>query len=173
MQQEANLAFIDGQNLYYGTRENHWKIDFGKFRIYLRDKYHVSEALYFLGFIDCKQKALYDNLKKAGFMLMFREHTSDMKGAKKGNVDTEIIFEVMRALIDRGDFDKILLVSGDGDYKKMVDYLIGRGRFVKILFPNRSVASSLYRKLQPSFFDYLDSSGVQEKVAYNKVKRSP
>lgn len=173
MERESNLAFIDGQNLYYGTRENHWKIDFRKFRTYLSDKYHAHEARYFFGYIDERQQALYDNLKSAGFLLAFREHTSGMKGTKKGNVDTEIIFEVMRTLIERKDFSKILLVSGDGDFKKLVDYLIGRTQFSKILFPDRQSASSLYRKLQPQYFDHLDSAGIQEKIEYTKVKRSP
>jgi hypothetical protein len=44
----SNLAFIDGQNLHLGTMENKWKIDHYKFRVYLRDKYHIDEAHYFL-----------------------------------------------------------------------------------------------------------------------------
>ena len=168
MHQDYNLAFIDGQNLYYGTKENNWKIDFRKFRIYLKDKYHVAEAYYFLGYIDGEQQALYTNLQHAGFVVCFREHISSLKGTKKGNVDTDIIFEVMKALIERKDFSKILLISGDGDYKKMVDYLITRGKFKKILFPNRKAASSLYRQLNLQYVDYLEHPGVQEKIAYNK-----
>lgn len=44
-----NLAFIDGQNLHLGTKEEGWKVDLGKFRIYLNDKYKVKEAYYYLG----------------------------------------------------------------------------------------------------------------------------
>lgn len=168
MGQEHNLAFIDGQNLYYGTKENNWKIDFKKFRTYLRDKYDVAEAFYFLGYIDQQQQALYTNLQKAGFILIFREHASAMKGTKKGNVDTEIIFEVMKTLIERHDLGKILLVSGDGDYKKMVDYLIARNKLKKILFPNKKAASSLYRRLAPHYFDYLEHPDLQKKIAYVK-----
>jgi len=46
-----NLAFIDGQNLYLGTQEKGWDMDYSKFRTYLRDKYDVKEAYYFLGFV--------------------------------------------------------------------------------------------------------------------------
>ena len=59
-----NLAFIDGQNLHMGTKECGWKVDFAKFRIYLKDKYKVTDAYYFLG---CKieaQNDLYNNLPK-------------------------------------------------------------------------------------------------------------
>jgi hypothetical protein len=47
---EKNLAFIDGQNLHLGTKESGWKVDFVKFRIYLKDKYKVEEAYYFMGY---------------------------------------------------------------------------------------------------------------------------
>ena len=133
----VNLAFIDGQNLHLGTMHNNWKIDYKKFRVYLRDKYNVAEAYYHLGYTDETQQGLYNNLQKAGFIVMFREHTSSLKGTKKGNVDTDIVFEAMKALIERSDFSKIVLVSGDGDYKKLVDYLVTINRLGKILFPNR------------------------------------
>lgn len=51
----------------------------------------------------------------------------------------------MKNLVENNDFNKIILVSGDGDYKKVVDYLISKERFEKILFPNRKFASSLYK----------------------------
>ena len=37
MESKPNLAFIDGQNLHLGTTQNGWKINYGKFRTYLRD----------------------------------------------------------------------------------------------------------------------------------------
>jgi len=171
MQTERNLAFIDGQNLHYGTKENNWKIDFRKFRIYLKDKYRVAEAYYFLGYIDEDQQALYTNLQKAGFVVTFREHISTLKGTKKGNVDTDIVFEVMKSLIERKDFNKVLLISGDGDYKKMVDYLITRGKFEKILFPNIRAASSLYKSIGRGYFDHLDKASLQNKIGYVDTKK--
>ena len=173
MKNEINLAFIDGQNLYYGTQENKWKIDFFKFRIYLKEKYNVTEAYYFFGYINEEQQSLYTNLQKAGFIVTFREHSAGLLGTKKGNVDTDIVFEVMKTLIERKDFQKIILVSGDGDYKKMVDYLIEQGRFTKILFPKKAHASSLYRQLAPQYFDDLESVGLQKKIGYIKKKKSP
>jgi uncharacterized LabA/DUF88 family protein len=171
MKKESNLAFIDGQNLYYGTQENNWKIDFKKFRVYLKDKYHVAEAYYFFGYINEEQQHLYNNLQRAGFIVTFREHNSSLKGTKKGNVDTDIVFEVMKSLIERDDFDKVLLISGDGDYKKMVDYLIEIGRFKKILFPDKNASSSLYKKIGRSYFDDLDKKTLQRKIGYVPIKK--
>lgn len=173
MAKESNLAFIDGQNLHLGTTQNGWKIDHKKFRTYLKDKYNVDEAYYFLGYVTEEQQYLYNNLQKAGFIVLFREHSSALKGTKKGNVDTDIVFEVMKTLIERKDFNKILLVSGDGDYKKLVDYLLKKNCFKKLLFPNKQFASSLYKKLGSEFFDYLENPDIQSKISFTQKKRAP
>jgi uncharacterized LabA/DUF88 family protein len=168
MNKENNLAFVDGQNLHFGTSQNNWKINHKKFRIYLRDKYNVSEAYYFIGYVSEDQEELYKNLQKAGFIVIFKEHNSNLKGKKKGNVDTDIVFEIMRNIIDNKEFDKILLVSGDGDYKKVVDYINKKGLFKKILFPNKKFASSLYKNMGSEAFDYLEKEDIRIKIEYKK-----
>jgi|SRR3989344_6842525 len=167
--QENNLAFIDGQNLHLGTTQNNWKVDLKKFRIYLKDKYHIVEAYYFIGFVSEAEQDLYNNLQKSGFIVLFKDHSLALKGTKKGNVDTDIVFEIMKNLIDNDNFDKIVLVSGDGDYKKVVDYLIKKDRFKKILFPNKKFASSLYKRLGTEFFDYLDN--IKTYVEWHKKEK--
>jgi hypothetical protein len=47
-----------------------------------------------------------------------------MLGKKKGNVDTDIVFLAMKKVYKKDNFDKIVLVSGDGDYLRLVDFLI-------------------------------------------------
>jgi uncharacterized LabA/DUF88 family protein len=161
---ETNIAFIDGQNLHLGTTQNGWKLDHSKFRTYLKEKYQVAEAYYFLGYVSEDQENLYKNLQKSGFIVLFREHSSSLKGTKKGNVDTDIVFEVMKLCIERKDFTKIVLVSGDGDYKKLVDYLVKKTIFKKLLFPNKQFASSLYKKLGSELFDYLETKSIRSKI---------
>jgi len=161
---KINLAFIDGQNLHLGTTENNWKINHLKLRTYLKDKYHVNEAYYFLGYVSENEQDLYNNLQKAGFIVVFKEHSSALKGKKKGNVDSDIIFEILKRYIDNDDFYKIVLVSGDGDYKKIVDYLIKKDKFKKILFPNSNFASSLYNRLGSEFFDNLENPNIKSKI---------
>src|SRR3989338_5718849 len=116
--QENNLAFIDGQNLYLGTNSENpaWKVDLAKFRRYLTEKYFVQKAYYFLGFVDEDNQGLYDNIQEAGFILKFREHNSTMMSKKKGNVDTDIVFDIMKRMYKKEPFDKIVLIAGDGDY---------------------------------------------------------
>jgi uncharacterized LabA/DUF88 family protein len=162
-----NLAFIDGQNLYMGTTtgDNPWKVDLSKFKIYLEKKYHVKEAYYFLGYVQDTNQELYEEIQKAGFILVFRQHNPAMIGKKKGNVDSDIIFQVMKRLCKNADFEKIVLVSGDGDYKILVDFLIEEKRFKKVLFPNRKFASSLYNQIGSEYFDYLESKDVKDKIS--------
>ncbi len=101
---------------------------------------------------------LYDKIQSAGFVLKFREHNSAMKGKKKGNVDSDIIFQIMKIMYKKEPFDKIVLVSGDGDYKSLVDFLIKEGKLLKILFPNRKFYSSLYKNIGSEFYDFLSNS---------------
>ncbi len=158
LEKPYSIAFIDGQNLHLGTRESGWSIDHKKFRIYLEDKYHIREAYYFLGFVSEAEQDLYANLQKSGFILSFREHSAALKGNKKGNVDSDIIFEIMKKIAENEPFDKVFIISGDGDYKRMVDYLMKKGKFGKMLFPNKRFASSLYKRLGAEHFDFLENT---------------
>ncbi|MDP3800234.1 MAG: NYN domain-containing protein [bacterium] len=162
-----NLAFIDGQNLYMGTAKlevNPWRIDLARFRVYLEKKYEVSNAYYFLGFVQEANQELYEEIQKAGFVLIFREHNPAMIGKKKGNVDSDIIFHIMKKMYKKEDFKKIVLVSGDGDFKLLVDFLIEENKFEKILFPNKKFASSLYKKIGATYFDAIDIFDVRAKI---------
>lgn len=62
----------------------------------------------------------------------------------------------MKKVADKEDFNQIVIVSDDGDYKKLVDYLIEKEKFNKILFPNNK-ASTLYNKLGSEYFDYIEN----------------
>ncbi len=170
-----NFAFIDGQNLYMATAKratDPWKVDLGRFRVYLSQKYRVTKAFYFLGYLDESQDSLYEEIQSAGFILLFREHTSHMLGKKKGNVDTEIVFNIMEKMYRREQFNRVILVSGDGDYKQLVDFLIREHKFAKILFPDRLRASSLYKKLGAEYFASLDEPDTRRKITLQQKEKS-
>lgn len=164
----SNIAFIDGQNLFMGTTKSidPWKINLLRFRVYLRDLYNVDRAYYFLGYVQNGDvyQSLYEEIQAAGFILVFREHNSAMLGTKKGNVDSDIIFSVMKRLYKQEEFDQIVLVSGDGDYKMLVDFLIEENRLRKILFPDGKRASSLYKQITHKYFDDLSKVDIRKKI---------
>lgn len=164
---EKNIAFIDGQNLHLGISSENWSIDLNKFRIFLKDKYDVTEAYYFLGFISEEEQDLYNSLQKAWFIVSFREHSSALKWKKKWNVDVDLVFEVMKKIIEKDRFDKIILVSGDGDYIKLVNYLISKQLLKKILFPNGKY-SSLYKKIKSNYWVNLSLKDIKKKIQYHR-----
>ncbi len=166
---EKNIAFIDGQNIHLWTQSENWKIDFKKFRIYLKDKFKISEAYYFLWFISEDEDELYKKLQKAWFIVIFREHSSHLKWKKKGNVDVDIVFDIMKKLIEKEKFNKIVLASWDGDYIKLVKYLISKKIFKKILFPNKRY-SSLYKQIKTEYRQNL--SLMKHKIEHKKKRCS-
>lgn len=171
---DNNYAFIDGQNLYMSTTlaENLWRVDLARFRVYLKQKYNVGKAYYFLGFVQEENQDIYDEIQSAGFILHFKKHNSAMLGTKKGNVDTDIVFHIMKKLYKKEPFDNIVLVSGDGDYKQLVDFLIEEGRFEKILFPDQKRASSLYKGTDLKYRADLNTGDIRKKIGRQKEKGS-
>lgn len=186
--QEKNIAFIDSQNLHFGTIKcdmcaitlqknirdmelldcicgQAWEVDLTRFYIYLKENYHVNEAYYFMGYVNKNNDELYKQITDAGFTILFKEHNKKAKSAKKGNVDTDIVFEIMKNVIDNTEFNSIVLVSGDGDYIKMVKYLVDKSVFKKVLFPNRKFYSSLYKQLGNEYIVHLSNPDVKELIS--------
>jgi uncharacterized LabA/DUF88 family protein len=113
---EAVFAFIDSNNLNLGIKSLGWKLDFKKFRIYLREKYNVSTAYLFIGYLPTHQD-LYSSLQKAGFVLIFKPTLPDEDGNVKSNVDADL---VLQAMVDYKNYDKVVIVSSDRDFYSLV-----------------------------------------------------
>ena len=141
-----NIALIDGQNLHLSTMEDGWKVDHRRLRIYLKENYGVERAYYFLGYLNPnKYSALYTALQESGFILKWKGgyEILELNSEKKGNVDVDIVFFALTNFIDnRNEFNKFILISGDGDYINLVEYLIEKERLEKVLFPSIKTKSS-------------------------------
>ena len=138
-----NYAFIDSQNLNLSIREQGWALDYKKFRIYLKDVFEVTKAYLFIGYIETNQ-ALYKYLQDAGYTLIFKPTLQLSNGRVKGNVDAELVLHTM---IEFDNYERAVIVTGDGDFHCLVDYLIQQGKLAKLVIPNQRKFSSLYRKL--------------------------
>ena len=140
-----NYAFIDSQNLNLSIRSQGWVLDFGKFRQYLSRKYSVTKAFLFIGYV-YQNHALYTGLQKDGYILVFKPTLKLPSGKVKGNVDAELVLHTM---IEYNNYDKALIVTGDGDLYCLVDYLIKNDKLLKLMIPNKNSFSSLFRKMMP------------------------
>src|SRR3989338_5370665 len=130
---QNNYAFIDSQNLNLGIQKLGWKLDYRRFRIYLAEKYGVKKAYIFIGFVALKQ-SLYDHLQEAGFILKFKPTIPDADGKIKGNIDADF---VLRAVLELNDYAKAVIVSNDGDFYSLVQYLYESNRLEIVLSPDK------------------------------------
>lgn len=137
-----NYAFIDSQNLYLSIKKQGWKVDFHKFRIYLKENYEVQKAFLFIGYVEGNND-LYSNLQAAGFICIFKPTLKYKDGTIKGNVDAELVLQVMHEI---NSFEKAVIATGDGDFYCLVKYLKDRGKLKMVLVPNRYKYSVLLKK---------------------------
>lgn len=138
-----NYAFIDSQNLNLSIHDQGWNLDFKKFRIYLADKYKIGKAFLFIGYVP-ENQSLYTHLQKDGFILIFKPTLKLPSGKVKGNVDAEL---VLHAMIEYDNYDKALIITGDGDFFCLVDYLAKKKKLLKLMIPNKKQYSSFFRKM--------------------------
>jgi uncharacterized LabA/DUF88 family protein len=141
---QNNYAFIDSQNVNLSIREQGWILDFARFRIYLRDKYSISQAYLFIGYVP-ENQGLYTNLKKDGFIVVLKPTLQLPGGTVKGNVDAELVLHTM---IEYPNYEKALIVTGDGDFYCLVEYLKKQDKLLHLMIPNVGKFSSLFRKLR-------------------------
>jgi uncharacterized LabA/DUF88 family protein len=159
-------AFIDSQNLNVGVQKFGWKMDWQKFRRWLTDEYGVTKAFMFIGYVP-EFEPLYEQLHDAGYMIVLKptfdmtkpapeQANEDSKDKKdkdeekkpvKGNIDADLVLWAMKEL---SNYDQAILVSGDGDFYSLVEYLESKKRLAHILTP-----SFQYSQLYNKFEDYI------------------
>jgi len=187
---ERIYAFIDSQNLNVSVQKFGWKIDWQKFRQFLTDKYGVTKAFMFIGYIP-ENESLYEQMHDAGYAVVLkptfdmtrprpemmgdeaaagkpgaetwskdpatsRTGTATVAGASgkpdkpeekkpvKGNVDAELVLWAMKEM---SNYEKAIIVSGDGDFYSLVEYLEEKGRLKNVLAPTAHY-SSLYNRYE-------------------------
>lgn len=166
--EKRNYAFIDSQNLNLAIRDQGWKLDFKRFRRYLEDKYGVVRAFLFIGYVPTQQ-SLYTALQEYGYVVVFKPTLALADGKVKGNVDAEL---VLHAMIEYPNYGQAVIVTGDGDFYCLVEYLKKQKKLLRLLIPNKSKYSALLRRFAP---DMAFISEWREKLQYepNKKEASP
>ena len=166
----GNFAFIDSQNLNLGTQKMGWKMDWRKFRQLLADKYGVTKAYMFIGHMP-EFEDLYIQMHDLGFLVVLKptqsmaslakeqakEQIKELTGDKtvdaeekkpiKGNIDADLVLWTMKEL---PNYDKAIIVSGDGDFFGLIEYLIEQKKLLHIMTPNWQ-----YSSLLKDFEDYI------------------
>ena len=160
--EKGNYAFIDSQNLNLATKLLGWKIDWRRFRVYLQEKYNVQKAYLFIGFLE-EHADFYKSLQEKGYILIFKPTLKYKDGKTKGNCDAEL---VLQAMIDFSEYEKAVIVTGDGDFHCLVDYLIKQKKLEKILIPNQMKYSALLKRFDSGYLAFV--SDLRTKLEYKK-----
>jgi len=163
MKKESNnYAFIDSQNLNLGIKKLGWKLDYRKFRVYLAEKYGVKKAYIFIGFVALNQ-SLYDRLQEAGFILKFKPTIPDTDGKIKGNIDADL---VLRAALELNDYGKAIIVSSDGDFYSLVQYLYENNKLKVVLSPDEENCSNLLKQTAKEKIWFMNN--LRDKLEHKK-----
>ncbi len=162
---ENNYAFIDSQNLNLSIRDLGWVLDFKRFRKYLFDKHGVTKAFLFIGFVEGNNN-LYKSLQEAGYICIFKPTLKYKDGTTKGNCDAEL---VLQAMIEQKNFDKAIIVTGDGDFYCLVKYLIEQDKIKAVLVPNKKKFSALLNfKICRPYLRFMND--LEKKLGYKKKR---
>jgi len=162
---ENNYAFIDSQNLNLSIQALGWKLDFARFKIYLKEKYQVKKAFIFVGYVEGNND-LYKFLQDAGFICIFKPTLEYKDGTTKGNVDAELVLQTM---IEYENFNKAVIVSGDGDFYCLIKYLLEKNKLEVVLIPNYFKFSALLRfKIVRPYLRFMNN--LDKKLSYKKKR---
>lgn len=145
-----NYAFIDGNNLYHGAADQEVDFDYGRLRLYLRNALGVKKAFLFIGYVPTKTR-LYAMLQAAGFTLVFKPtipYVAKNKRSVKGNVDAELV--LYASAIEYDHYAKAVIISSDGDFACLAEYLKNNNKLAKIITP-----TAKYSKLLKPYSEFI------------------
>ena len=150
---ENNYAYIDGANLHRGVASLGWELDYKRFRVWLLEKYGVKTAYLFLGLIP-RYKELYKYLQECGFVLIYKQVTYNETGIIKGNCDAILVLDAVSDFYEK-KYDKAVIVSCDGDYAELVEFLKKKGALLSVVSPGNKCSYLLRQQNIPLL--YLDT----------------
>ena len=135
-------AFIDSQNLNLGIQRAGWKMDWRKFRDFLAKEYNVTHAYMFIGYI-AENEDMYNQLHESGYLIVLKptvdtssnddNNSNSEKSHVKGNIDAELVLYAMKEM---PNYSQAIIVSGDGDFYCLAEYLEQKNRLKTIMTPN-------------------------------------
>lgn len=134
--------YIDGNNLYRSAKELGFEIDYRKFRGWLRQKYNPTHVYLFIGLVPSRT-SFYEHLQECGFILVFKQ-TISVEGTVKGNCDAELVLKTVSDFYTKA-FTSCVLITGDGDFGCLVEFLQTNNTSVRIVSPDEKKCSILLR----------------------------
>ena len=168
--QDLVALFIDGANLYATARALGFDIDYKRLLDVFTRKCNLVRALYYTALIEDQEyspiRPLVDWLDYNGYTMVTKptKEFTDAAGRRKvkGNMDIELAVDVME-MVDR--LDHVVLFSGDGDFRRLVEAVQRRGCRVTVVSTLRSQPPMIADELRRQADTFIDLFELQSQIA--------
>lgn len=152
-------VFVDVQNMYYTARHLYQsKVNFGAIlKESVGNRKLIRAIAYAVKAQMPEEKSFFDALEKSGYEVKTKDLQIFGDGTKKADWDVGLAMDIIKMA---PNIDSIILVSGDGDYIPLVEYLQNHGKLVEVVSFGRSSSQALINKAD----DFLDLENVSKKV---------
>jgi uncharacterized LabA/DUF88 family protein len=166
-QDERVGIFVDIQNVYYGAKDNFkGKIDFRKLTdSMLKGRKQVVLNAYLVN-SDNDNTNFVSFMKQIGYNIVSKDLKKRSDGSSKGNLDIEMAIDI---ITEKDRLDTVILVSGDGDFVALVEYLKSQNIQVEVYsFSNiKNITSQELKNVASKFFEIDETYVFDEKRKKN------
>lgn len=151
-------VFIDVQNMYYSAKNLYnCRVNFGNIvETAVADRQLVRAIAYVVRAGVPEEQSFFDALTKLGIETKERDVQVFLGGAKKADWDVGIVVDAIRL---SPKLDVVVLISGDGDFIPLVEYLQNMGVQTEVMAFRETSSSKLVDQVD----DYVDLSRDQER----------
>ena len=168
--EERIALFIDGSNLYAAARALAFDIDYKRLLDYFSGKGRLIRAFYYTALMEEQEyspiRPLVDWLDYNGYTMVTKptkEFTDSMGRRKiKGNMDIELAIDVME-MAER--LDHIVIFSGDGDFRRLVEAVQRKGVRVSVVSTVRSQPPMVADELRRQADYFMELQDLQPDIA--------
>lgn len=175
---ERIALFIDGANLYSASRNLGFDVDYRSMLETFRKQGNLVRAYYYSAILDTEEysplKPLTDWLAYNGYALVTkpaREYT-DSTGRRrvKGNMDIELAVDMLD-LAPR--VDHVVLFSGDGDFRRLVEAVQRQGVRVTVISSVRTSPPMIGDDLRRQADQFLDLAEIAPEFTRRQTEPRP
>ena len=172
MSAERLAVFIDGANLYAAARALGFDIDYRKLLNVFRDRGRLIRAYYYTALIEDQEysaiRPLVDWLDYNGYTVVTKptkEFTDAMGRRKiKGNMDIELAIDVLETA---EHLDHVILFSGDGDFRRLVEAVQRKGVRVSIVSTIRTQPPMIADELRRQADNFIELQDLMPQIQRN------
>ncbi|MGC6481442.1 MAG: NYN domain-containing protein [Porticoccaceae bacterium] len=137
--------FVDVQNIYYTVRDTYQSFfNYQALWDQISQEYSIISAnAYAIESVNVKQKSFQQTLRNIGFDVNLKPYIQRSDGSAKGDWDVGIAIDMMDAAASH-NVDRLVLLSGDGDFDRLLERLYrGNGKETIVYGVAQLTAASL------------------------------